>query len=286
MSFGSDLINEFYAETSKISGKINEVELFRALNRAFINLSKHGKARCEEIHGQKSVVAFDEIPGNPFFYVTDRNKIVRCELADLLIVTATNKELRVCCLQNKYEKKKTKMSIWDSFQVDMRQFYLLNKRPNYTKNGENQTLLANAICPSVASYGVFYQDGKNYNMNYHSAKVLKELTSGACGRRRGVIIKDGEPQRCIYSMPSGKDVDECQYERGIDKFGDSLENMLIGTPFNMYEGLEALADENILDAVSRVVDINNDELRVLRERISQRPSVVSYRNALVIRGEE
>ena len=72
------------------------------------------------IHGAKHFVSFDENPGHPTFYAKDRGGKVKSELADILILSVNWNEMRVCCLQNKYEKKKVGFEITDSFKADIR----------------------------------------------------------------------------------------------------------------------------------------------------------------------
>ena len=239
MSFGDELSSEFYLESRKITGKYTEEKLFKAMQAAFENLSHRYSLRCGVTHGGKSLVEFYEMASTRFFYAKDRGKTVKCELADLLIVSVNTREMRICCLQNKFEKGKKRMSSVDSFYADMRQFYLLNKRPVFELAGRKSTLLNTAICPSVGSYGVFYSSGADFEMNYYSAEVLNFVTTKAKGRRRKVIMDPGTSKIKSY-IHYGKIVNECQYTDTIKEFGNAAEKMTIGTPFSIEEGVRIL----------------------------------------------
>ena len=286
MALGGDLYKVFQAKANAITGTINEKALFSALNESIEALASLSAVNSEVIHGNKSLVKFSETSSAPFFYSKDSGKTVKCELADLLIISVNDIEMRICCLQNKYEKGITAgMTVADSYYADMRQYYLLNKRPEYIINGTSSTLLSEAICPSVGAYGVFYKNGTDYDMNYHSAYVLQELTPGATSRRRKVELGKSAPQftkRCRGSYS----YDECQFAGGITEFGDEVERMHIGTPFNIISGLRALGDPDLVDAVIRVAELPDSYRQEVYSADSTSENVgVSYRCAWVIRGE-
>ena len=192
--------------------------------------------------------------------------------------------MRICCLQNKFEKKKTSgMAITDSFKADMRQFYLLNVRPLYERKGITSNLLKDAICPSVGSYGVFYSNSGAYNMNYHSAEILSKVNPATTGRACKVHMNPAVPQLAYYPTPTGT-VSEWRYTGNILEFGNGLESMQIGTPFTLNSGILAIGDSEIIDAVTILTDMNEDLASEMRNAISGREPSVSYRTAVVIKG--
>jgi len=263
---------------------VNEKKLFEALNKAFANSHSLATVRCNVIHGSRSFVSFNEILGSSFFYSKDHKHTVKCELADLLIICINKQEMRICCLQNKYEQKATYKKITDSFKVDMRQYYLLNKRPFFQKSGYNNGLLYDAICPSVGAYGVFYKDVHGYNMNYHSANVLHERTLGACGRHRNVLMDSGVGRHAFYT--GSTTVEEWQFAEDLNEFGDAVENMLIGSPFSHAKGLGLIGDFAVLDAVATIIDMDMTKKNELRQSIANSSHSISFRAAVIIRGRD
>ena len=283
MSFGDDLYEQFIIETRRIGGAVHEVELLRALLRAFNNMAALGMADCEEIHGRRHQVRFSEITGNDFYYITDRGNEVSCELADLLFVTVDPHEMRICCMQNKYEKNRIGLPITNSFEADMRQLYLLKNRPVFHRNHSSFSILQDAKCHSVGSYGVFYEDGVGYNMNYFSADVLNERTN-ASGRRRKAIMLNVIAKEVVRGVYPETAV-ECQYSENIIDFGDNLLGMMIGTPLSVEDGLTVLGDMNIMEAVARLIPLNPDTITSLRRAISNGNPSIPYRAAIVLRGQ-
>lgn len=283
MSFGTELEAQFIAETAKISGNVNEEELFKALDRAFENLSSCGAAACKIIHGARHLVRFSELPPEEFYYAKDRGEKVRCELADLLIVAFESNEVRICCMQNKYEPKKTHgMSVTDNFQADMRQFYLLKERPPFERDGKTSNLLKDAICPSVGSYGVFYKNDNGFNMNYHSAAALNGLRPGLIGRSRRIKMNPDEEQ--IVTQTKGMvAADECQFAENLQDFGDALDKGLVGTPQYLKDGIRALGDCKIFDSIMRLSDGEGSLGSLRKEELENMPQAVSYRTAVVIK---
>ena len=289
MALGIMLNSQFVAETKSLSiENSNEEQLFKALNRAFENLSAYKLVACQVIHGAKHFVSFDEMPDHPAFFVKDRGVNVKCELSDLLIISVNQREMRVCCLQNKYERKKPgfKFKITDSFKADMRQFYLLNKRPLFEKSGKTSSLLRDAICPSIGAYGVFHRDKEQFDMNYYSASILECLRKDLFGRSRHLRMNHDEPATVSRKSPTGEIFSEQQYSDGIIDFGNALEKMLIGTPMSLGEGLTALGDIDIVDAAAEILKNNSADLSGIRQAVRNSPQVISYRTAIVIRGSE
>ena len=295
MEFGSLLADKFNKETEKLiveKKKINEQALFEALCNAFKDVGnghtvnkKGDLIRCEVIHGRKSFVDFSEINGSSFWFKADQGLTVRCELADLLLIVVNNKEIRVCCLQNKYEKNKYFMKDYDSFQVDMRQFYLLNKRPEYYIRNISNDFLKSAICPSVGSYGVFYPEKQRYNMNYFSAGILKEKYNDSIGRKRRVSKSDDVEKNVKYTHNSIT-VEEQQYAENLSVFGDALMDMRIGTPYPLNFKIR---DKCIWEAIQKVTNIKIIEGKKIESfELENNNNYIdlSYRAAVVIKGND
>ena len=175
------------------------------------------------------------------------------------------------------------MAITDSFKADMRQFYLLNVRPEYERKGITSNLLKDAICPSVGSYGVFYSNSGAYNMNYHSAEILNKVNPATTGRACKVHMNPAVPQLAYYHTPTGT-VSEWRYTSSILEFGNGLECMKIGTPLHLQTGIIELADPDILDAITNLTNMSDVLASEMRSTISGREPSVSYRTAVVIKG--
>ncbi|SDM25051.1 hypothetical protein SAMN05216520_1432 [Kandleria vitulina] len=291
MSFSKNVFECFKKNVESFEKKgikIREVELFRSLVPAFktaVSLDAEKNIECEEIHGTKYCVSFEEYNGQKFYVKKDRGMTVKCELADILFVMIDKKtkEIRICCLQNKYEKKSKKFI--DRFYVDMRQFYLLKKRPIFKLKNIIIPLLNDAICPSVASYGVFYKkDSDEFDMNYYSAEVLRPVTY-SLGKKRKVTLKNVTPDVC-YTRES-KVIEECRYSKNLIEFVDELIQLKIGTPID----LKYILDEHFLDGklIDAIIRMYNSEVRNENENTdlifsldSKKAGHIYYKTALVI----
>lgn len=141
MSLKSDF-NKYI--TTNLSGKpINELSLIDALMDAF---DKSG-AYTYKYHGHKGFVQFDIKPPVGIKAQTD----VVCEIADILIIMAGDKDIRYTFLQNKYSR--TGGTDFLIPKVNTRQHYLLSERvdidPLTTSLPRN--ILSGAICPGAGS---------------------------------------------------------------------------------------------------------------------------------------
>ena len=175
------------------------------------------------------------------------------------------------------------MSTTACFKVDMRQMYLLKVRPVFCKNGKTNRLLKDALCPSVGSYGVFYIDtkGNGFNMNYYSSEILDELRSGNIGRVRSVHKNSNITNTDKTYKYKNDVITECRYAECLIDFGNGIKNMKIGSPFSLKDGLLALNDFNILNAVAHLADVSPYEMETLRNQMSEEDGM-AYRKALVI----
>jgi len=273
-------------EREKRGEKIREVELFRSLIVAFneaASAEEEKDIKCEEIHGTKYCASFEEFDSQEFYVKKDRGMTVKCELADILFVMIDIKsqKIRICCLQNKYEKKSKKFA--DCFYVDMRQFYLLKKRPIFKLKDVKIPLLNDAICPSVASYGVFYKkDSDEFDMNYYSAEILSPVTC-ASGKKRKVRLKNVTPD-VSYTRDS-KVIDECRYSRTLIEFVDALIQLKIGTPIDLKYILNGhFLDQKLIDAIIRMYysEEKNGNTYLDFLSVPKRIRHIYYKTALVI----
>ncbi len=143
--------------------KFNELPLFRALNDSMEHLSN--KFKIEEYHGSRHQVYFNS--NRPWV----KNKLARCELADLMIITYKTKprtDIRLTFLQAKREKKKIhclcpqhpQYSTSLNFKANCNQWDLLSKRPlikGVHSFNPPTNLLQDAMLSSVGSFCVFHK---------------------------------------------------------------------------------------------------------------------------------
>lgn len=227
MSFGDDLEIRFQSEVSRLgSAKIGEVLLFTALANAFRSFYYNG-IKCTVIHGRKSFVDFVEKPSQPFYIVKDRGNKVTCENADLMFVVVKGKALKLCFLQNKYQRSGYS-TVTHSFQATMRQFYLLEKRPEFENKGYKYSILLNATHESIGSYGVFYKNSSCFDMNYCSAHALAPLPSYKGGKSATLKMNT-----TIYKNSNINGDIQCNFTSGIKEFGDELAKWTIGNPIKI-----------------------------------------------------
>lgn len=227
MNFGKQLSNEFHNLTG--DGKFCEVELFTKLQDAFLNLKncKYQYA-IDIIHGSKSFVSFE--CNATYAPPINIGNIVTCELADMMFVvfSSKNKTIRLMYLQNK------KGTQYDKFQADLLQLNLLRERRPITSTKlpacvfDNENILSEALLPSIASYGVFYNDSKSAKteMAYYPACCIEPISKKGKTKRRTVQYKgDG-----FSTVIKKHKFEETQGEKTLLGFGNALVNMQIGTP--------------------------------------------------------
>jgi len=226
MTFGELLSKEFNKLTK--DGTFCEVELFTKLQDAFINLSIEYPGTIELIHGDRSLVDFEctatYVP-KEFIGTT-----VTRELSDMMFIVFSKEKnaIRLMYLQNKKGLSATK------FKAELLQLNLLKERlplipfnlPSCVFGDEN--MLSNAILPSVASYGVFYQNPINQktDMAYYPANNLTVNLPARTGKIRNAYYDEA----LFGKENSINGYKETKGEPNLIKFGNALIDMYIGTP--------------------------------------------------------
>lgn len=122
------------------------------------------------------------------------------------------------------------------FEADLMQYYLLHDRlvllvPLPECVFGNPNILRNARLKSVASYGVFYENGDSVDMAYYPACNLKPFSKTGRTLKRILRYKDENFSKIICEGG----YNESQGEENLKDFGNSLVKMLIGTPFQYGE---------------------------------------------------
>lgn len=273
MSFGIDLEYEFNREVSRYTGKIDEEYLFRSLAKAVCIAAKnnHYGANVLEIH--KHPINFEEKSGVPFYYIKDRGQCKSCELADIMFVMYNRAEARLCFMQNKYDRRE----IWCrgyNFEADTRQLYVLKNRPPYWKGRKHsvgiapEQILSNARYNTVTNYGIFYYDrwSDYYGMEYYNADAIKHPL--ATGRKCLVEFDVTYDEFSTIDNPN----DQLNYAFWLWKFGDGLENMIIGEKYNNIDGL--LRAINIEEVIKHFRDIGDTEIEYDKDKSSALAKVV------------
>lgn len=232
MSFGSELSKEFSNLTKGISK--GEVMLINKLKEAFLELEKQSKysGAVDIIHGVKSFVKFNhnaDYVDNP----SPGNTAMR-ELSDMLFIVFTTRktpEIRLMYLQNKVGKSD------DQFMADLLQLHLLKERKEIISTPlpacafGNPKILADAVLPSIGSYGIFYKidDGNAARMEmayYPAANVVPQNTNG--GKYRTACYDHERSEFETTCIKKG--YTENQGERTLEKFANALVRMEIGSP--------------------------------------------------------
>lgn len=72
-----------------------------------------------ELH--KSFINFEETGKKSFYNAKDRGECVSCELADIMFVIYDGSEVRLCFMQNKYDRRIVRDK---DFKADTRQLYV------------------------------------------------------------------------------------------------------------------------------------------------------------------
>lgn len=225
MSFGKDLSYEFQKLTQ--NGEFQEVELITKLQDAFINLA-NGKYHyaIDIIHGSRSFVDFEY--NAPWLQNVSSGETFTRELSDMmfLVFSKKHKHIRLMYMQNKKGDSSTK------FKADLLQLCLLKNRcvissPNLPgcTFGDSR-ILADALLPSVGSYGVFYNTNDVTEMAYYPASNVSPVTEFAASTNRKAYFNYTR-----FGITETKGFyEENQGEENLEFFSDALVGMEIGTP--------------------------------------------------------
>jgi hypothetical protein len=147
----------------------DEVELFRKL--AFAMVSNANAIFIDETHGKVAQVEF----------TSQINGLEHCEISDLLIVIrhAIRNQYRATFWQAKKEKHPRWPIFKDrgnfDFEAQFNQWELLSQRPrihgiaNFCPPAD---LLSGASSPSIGSFGVFYENRNDLEVNYSVAEMV------------------------------------------------------------------------------------------------------------------
>ena len=207
--------HQFHAAFARESARsrLTEVELLRALMRAFASLKPH--YYLEEFHGFKRQVYFDTS------YSWQRPR-ARCELCDVLfVVYSTNGGLnaRMTLLQAKLSLNSHRAGLATNagqierqeFKANLEQWNLLSARRQVIATrifDPPPDLLSGALLPSVGTFGVFHQSSSGVaDLFYVSADCLapSSTPSGPDTRLGKLVTKHGSPaQRIVGSITSVK----------------------------------------------------------------------------------
>lgn len=226
-SLGSEIQQTFAQTTRYLKGEIN---LFRALCSTF-NTLRNG-ILAEEYHGARSHVCFKAMRG------AGRSP-VRCELADLLLITyrinqATS--IRLTWLQAKVTTASLHFGTLGkasktggSFSANLEQWDLLANRPTIWQATNAfvppPDLLSSSILPSVGSFGVFYPSRGGFDMAYFVANMLSPLCNNASAN--GKLCFQSGSYNVIRKQSGYDEITSCCCLFG---FGDAVEREFVGTP--------------------------------------------------------
>jgi hypothetical protein len=174
------MIKKLIADIRKNSNFIvdDEVELFRIMAKELLKITKG--VFVDETHGKVANVTFDSI----------RGILEQCEISDLLIITVNKhqNDARATFWQakkdtkSKWIKNTTSHSMKNAcfdFKGQFNQWELLSYRPQIgpvAKFSPPKNLLSSFYSPSIGSFGVFYEQFGNLELNYSVAEFISSTT--------------------------------------------------------------------------------------------------------------
>lgn len=216
-SFGVNLERNFHCRYQQIKFP-DEIKQFTALVNAFNDSPKSSAAYI--YHGSFCQVSFSGFPG-----LTRQNP--RCELADVLFISYTDKELRISFLQAKSVCTSRPFPL---VIANTEQYAVLSKRPPITKwfgQELNKDILSGAFLKSIGSFGVFYPKLNNSRVGFHyvSADLIKakNIKKGKKYKRANLFVKRLIGRSCNNFF-------ERTTAFCIADFGAALFDMQIGSP--------------------------------------------------------
>lgn len=236
MSFGTDLKEKFDLLTK--GSKYIEVELFTKLQDALLLLEKsYGPYGVKLIHGDRSKVTFTVSSNHVHGTIGTKKKR---ELADMLfiVMSPTKREIRLFFLQNKsYDD----FMLYSAFKADLMQLDLLKNRLEFEHGGRKSRILQKAQLPSIASYGVFYCDGKlNYEMAYMPADAIDPINSPGMAITR--TVRSNAAWGLQFDINGYKQLDGCTT---LAEFADGMIDMTIGEPIDCLKQVGYICGEEI-----------------------------------------
>jgi hypothetical protein len=214
-----------------LSKSRKEVPLFRALINAFSLLTACGvdtNVILEEIH---QVYGWFDV--DPAFFAGKCDKRYR-EIGDIFLVMYSPKK-KLCKITFNQCKHDPMMSssVPCDFKGDCLQYYVIKERPVLLKCkhkvlAHHLSLLHAARIPSVTSYGVFHNSGKNHEFAYFSSEHLNIGTSTPLSAKTKEITISftGSAGSIDTTYPYG----DLNAALDITSFGNHVEALHIGTP--------------------------------------------------------
>lgn len=252
-------IVQHFRQNSKISD--SEVTLFRQLAKSTLQFTSG--IFVDETHGTTSNVEYTSIRG-----VKER-----CEISDLLIVTVepSSKLVRATFWQAKKEIKSQwvknvgSQNVSDGcfdFKCQFNQWELLSYRHPIAGVGSftpPKSLLSSSYTPSIGSYGVFYENGSDLEVNYSIAEFITSTSLPKVNSR----ATKAQPRMAINTKYSKYRVgiEEKIVCPNIDSFVEALLNCEIGAILSPQKIEEAWLINYIKQQVksSKNVTYGNDD---------------------------
>lgn len=210
----------------------SEVKLFQQLAKSTLKYATG--IFVDETHGTTSNVE----------YISIRGVKERCEISDLLIITVdpSTQYTRATFWQAKKETKPQwlknvgSQNISDGcfdFKCQFNQWELLSYRPAIAGVGAfspPKTLLSSSYSPSIGSYGVFYENGSNLEVNYSVAEFITCTSLPKVNSR----VTKAQPRMAINNKYEKYSIgfEEKVVCSNIDSFMEALLNFEIGVVLN------------------------------------------------------
>lgn len=208
-------------------GNLSEVDLFRQMMAVF-KICYHATVILSETH--RNYVGFPTTDLKTGQRIPNQTR----EIADLRIITYS-RSMRVARETYLQAKATTKGLIDNAFRFDgdWYQYDLLSRRPvvmppskkpPYWRVLCRPQFLAEALLPSMGSYGIFYRDGQSkVNFAYQPANLL--IASGTGKKNRSFEIDATVPK---YANMLG--IPDLQHTYDVDEFEYAVTHNLIGSP--------------------------------------------------------
>ena len=261
------MISRFYNDwqIQSQSTIYNEIELFRLLAKL---LSTHlPTVFSDETHGNVAQVEFTST------YIAGLKPT--CEISDLLILVYSNrkKEIRASFLQAKrrsrfYPGPRPHFS----FTGDLHQYDLLANRPlvkGVNAFNPNPRILADAILPSIGSYGIFYKTRSFQHVEFYYASAINIVPRSAAMRKTPMYIPVSGNDH-YFTDGHYHELVSCSR---MDKFAHNLIAMTIGSPVELNNsensiikdvvGSHAASNTGVRDFASRNFNMTENDMRVL-----------------------
>lgn len=212
------------------SGSLSEVNLFRQMMAVF-KICYHATVILNETH--RNYVGFSTNDLATRRHIPNLTR----EISDLHIITysPSMRIARETYLQAKATSKGLKNGTFH-FDGDWYQYDLLSRRPvvqrplkksPYWRAVCRPQFLNEAILPSMGSYGIFYETGRNnINFAYQPGNCL--ISSGTGKTSRSFEINVNMPK--YGNMPG---IPDLQYTYDVDEFEYAVTHNLVGSPICM-----------------------------------------------------